>query len=244
MGVFSELQILSSDVLESFYSNYNSNKKISRLFQKVRDGTATYAQANEYAIEIGNILAKAYKANIPIKTMVYDEALSLLDDPLTNNYDLISSYCESVQNIMNKKNKMNVNALKPKQNRDRIDGLAKAISEAEDENVAIKYFGEQIINYSQSVVDDAIHDNAGFFSDLGFSPQIIREYEGPHNERGHMVDCEYCKELAGTYDYEDVRSSGSDVYKRHEGCRCTLTYIPNKGTTSRMRTSGNAFVRY
>lgn len=231
-------------VVDSFYSKYNDNKKLSRLYQKVRDGTATYAQANEYAIEVGNILAKSYRANLPTETMDFETALKLLNNPMNNNYKLISSYCDSVQSILNGKYRMKVNTVIPDVDQDRITGLAKAVSTAVDEVEAVKLFGEPIINYSQSVVDDVIRENAGFASDLGFSPQIIREYEGPHNERGHMVDCEYCQSLAGTYDYDDVKSSGSEVYKRHEGCRCTLTYIPNKGASSRMRTSGNAFVRY
>lgn len=238
------MEVLSSDVVDSFYKNYNNNKKISSLYQKVRDGTATYDQANQYAIEVGNILAKAYKLNIPAEKMTYEKAMELLSSPLNNNYELISKYCESVQKIMNEKYNMQVNPVKPKQNLDRINGLAKAISESEDEIETIKYFQEQVINYSQSIVDDSIHDNAQFFSDLGFKPQIIREYEGPHDERGHTVDCEWCMNLAGSYDYEDVKSGGSDLYKRHEGCRCTLTYIPNKGSSKSMSKAANAFVRW
>ena len=75
-------------------------------------------------------------------------------------------------------------------------------------------------------------------------PQIIRTYEGPHDERGKMVDCEWCRDLEGTYDYEDVKASGSDVYKRHEGCRCTVSYVPGSKGSSQMRRKGNAFVRF
>lgn len=238
------MEVLTNNVVDSFYRNYNSNNRISSLYKKIRDGTATYTQANQFAIEVGNILAKSYKLNIPAETMTYEKAMELLSGPLANNYDLISKYCVSVQNIMNTKYKLQVNPVRPKQNLDRVSGLAKAISYTDDEIEVTKYFGEQIINYSQSIVDDAIHDNAKFFSDLGFKPQIIREYEGPHDERGHTVDCEWCMSLAGIYDYDDVKSGGSDVYKRHEGCRCTLTYIPNKDSSRMMRNSGNAFVRW
>lgn len=236
-------EAILKNVTDSFYRNYNSNKKISSLYKKVRDGTATYDQANQFAIELGNILAKSYKLNIPIEAMTYDQAMELLTGPLGRNYTLISTYCADVQTIMNKKNKMNVNPVTPKQNIDRVNGLAKAVSNATDVEQAVKYFEEAVINYSQSIVDDAIHDNAQFYDDLGFKPQIIREYEGPHDERGYMVDCEWCLALAGTYDYEDVKSGGSEVYKRHEGCRCTLTFVSSKGTLNKMNKSGNAFVR-
>lgn len=230
-------------VSDSFYADYNKNKKLSRLYQKVRDGTATYKQANDFAIEVGNILVKSYKSNLETESMDFATALKLLNNPMNNNYKLISEYCDSVQSILNGKYRMQVNSVIPNVNQDRINGLAKAVSTAKTEIEAVNLFGEPIINFSQSVVDDVVRENARFASDLGFTPQIVREYEGPHNERGRIVDCKYCQGLAGTYDYADVKSGNSEVYKRHEGCRCTLTYIPSKGTSTRMRTSGNAFVR-
>lgn len=219
------------------------NKKISSLYKKVRDGTATYLEANRFAVEVGNILAKSYRLNLDVESMDYETALKLLTGPLTNNYELITKYCDTVQDNAYKKQKMNLRPVKPKINHDRIDGLAKAVSEAHDALSGINYFGEQIINFSQSIVDESIKSNAGFASDLGYYAYIIREYEGPHDERGETVDCEWCQSLAGTYDYEDVKSGGSEVFMRHEGCRCTLTYITKKGSTM-LSGNRNAFTRF
>lgn len=239
-----DVESILVDVNDSFYSSYENSKKITSLFAKARDGTATYLQVNEYAIEVGNLLGKAYRLNLPTQAFDYDTALKLLESPLANNYTLITRYGERIQKAMNLKEGMDLNGVIPEINADRVMGLAKAISETTDESEILDLFGEKIINFSQSIVDDMIHDNAEFASDLGFEPQIIREYEGPHNERGQMVDCEWCLNLAGVYDYKDVRSGNSDVYKRHEGCRCSLTYVTGSKSSNRMRTSGNAFIRY
>lgn len=40
--------------------------------------------------------------------------------------------------------------------------------------------------------------------------------------------CDWCKRIAGTYDYEDVRH-GHDVWKRHLDCDCKIEYVSAKG---------------
>jgi hypothetical protein len=67
---------------------------------------------------------------------------------------------------------------------------------------------------------------------MGLQAKIIRE-TGPAETRtitrgkytaSYNVPCPWCENLAGTYDYADVKATGSDVYRRHENCRCIVTY--------------------
>ena len=37
--------------------------------------------------------------------------------------------------------------------------------------------------------------------------------------------CDWCRRLAGTYDYADVRKTGHDVWKRHAYCDCRIEYV-------------------
>lgn len=238
------LEVLLEKIRESFFAYYEKDRRITGLFNKIRDGTATYVEAHEFAVRVGNDLAKAYKINLEPKLMEYEEAMTLLQDPLRGNYDLISKYCEEVQSILNQKYGLGIKSVLPDFSIDRVEGLAKAISEATTEDAAMELFGEQIINFSQSIVDNSVRKNAELASKLGFSPQIVREYEGKHFERKKLVDCQWCKSLSGTFDYQAVRASGSDVYKRHESCRCVVTYIPDKGQNIKMRSRGNAFTRF
>ena len=39
--------------------------------------------------------------------------------------------------------------------------------------------------------------------------------------------CVWCAKLSGVYDYNEVRDTGNDVFRRHERCRCTVTYRDN-----------------
>jgi hypothetical protein len=43
----------------------------------------------------------------------------------------------------------------------------------------------------------------------------------------HGKGCRWCRNLAGEYSYPDVPR---DVYRRHDNCSCTVTYVTEKGT--------------
>lgn len=238
-----ELEAMLEKIKESFFAYYEKDKRITSLFNKIRDGTASYTEAHEFAVRVGNDLAKAYKINLDSRLYGYEEARMLLRDPLEKNYELIADYCQQVQTILNQQYGLGIKSIVPEFSVDRMEGLATAISEATAEEAAMKLFGEPVINFSQNVVDESVRQNAALASKLGFTPQIIREYEGKHYERKKLVDCAWCKNLAGIYNYSSVSASGSDVYKRHESCRCVVTYVPDKGKNVKMRSSGNAFIR-
>ena len=69
---------------------------------------------------------------------------------------------------------------------------------------------------SQNMADDYVETNAAFRSDAGLQAKIIRQTDG------HC--CEWCNEMAGTYDYPAPR----DVYRRHDNCGCTVEYVTGK----------------
>jgi hypothetical protein len=76
-------------------------------------------------------------------------------------------------------------------------------------------------NFSQSIVDDAVRKNADFQWKSGLEPKMVQMAE--------YKCCEWCSKLEGTYRYEDVKDTGNDVFRRHENCRCKVTYVPSKG---------------
>lgn len=207
------------------------SKRLEDLTRLVREGKATYTQANEFALELGNLLSQAYKVNLPIETLfTYDEASRLINKPMRGVCEEIADYCEKVQGILNKRAGLGIKAIPPPIEAERIDGIAKAISEAETAEKAASVFEETVITLSQHMVDSSVRENAKFHDSIGLKPQIIRKYEGGHFRRGKFVDCKWCKSLAGVYDYAEVSNKGNDVYRRHEGCRCTVEYIPTKGS--------------
>ena len=213
------------EVKKAFEEGYTSNIKISSLVNKVDSKSATYIDANSYAIEVGKILANTFKNKIcskelPDGRMYYNIAKRLVDDTLKNNHRLISDYTVSVQKELNRKAKLSLAAKKPKVNEDRIRGIVERISKEEDYDKIKWILDEPVINFSQAIVDDAIQENAAFHEKAGLHPKITRLSTGKC--------CEWCSRLVGTYDY---LGAPSDVFHRHQNCRCNCDYNPGDGRT-------------
>ena len=78
-----------------------------------------------------------------------------------------------------------------------------------------------VSNFCMSIVDDFVRENADFQYNAGMSPKIVRTTDGKC--------CKWCDKLAGTYDYEKVRNTGNDVFRRHRNCGCIVAYDPGDG---------------
>ena len=209
---------------DDFQVMFDESEVISRLYAKVRDGTATYVEANEFAIEAGDILAKVFSRNIsssvlPDGKMYYNIAERVIGPMMSNNHELISSVTQQVQTILNKSAGIGIKAIKPGLNQDRIEGIINRVSSAEVFDDVAWILDEPVKTFSQSIVDDSIRENAEFHAESGLQPVIRREIAGNC--------CEWCKAVAGTYTYPD--NVPHDVYRRHQRCRCTVDYIPKKG---------------
>lgn len=206
-----------------FQSEFDKSKVIAELYAKVRDGTATYKEANQFAIEVGDILAGAYKNNLsssvlPEGKMYYNIAQRILNPTMKNNYNLITEVTDQVQQSLNEAAHIGIKPITPELNQDRIDGMVNRISSEECFDDVAWMLGEPIVNFSQNIVDDSIRENAEFHGKAGMSPKIVRKLAGGC--------CDWCREVAGTYSYPDVPK---DVYRRHQRCRCTVDYNPRSG---------------
>lgn len=209
-----------------------SDRKLKRIRARLRDGTS-YFDANDYAVRLGELLSKAINESTDGLSFLSTEvAQELLEPLLTADHDLIALAIEQIQTNMNTANGIGLAPMIPEVNTNRIDGLIKKVASGDLEQTRW-VLGEPIINYSMSVVDEGIEANARATSKLGLKAYIIREAESTgvkSVKRGnksyrYIVPCRWCADLAGKYDYEDVKDRGNDVYRKHEGCRCHITYI-------------------
>lgn len=209
-----------------------SDRKLKRIRARLRDGTS-YFDANDYAVRLGELLSKAINDSTDGLSFLSTEvAQELLEPLLTADHDLIALAIEQIQTNMNTANGIGLAPMIPEVNTNRIDGLIKKVASGDLEQTRW-VLGEPIINYSMSVVDEGIEANARATSKLGLKAYIIREAEATgvkSVKRGnksyrYIVPCRWCADLAGKYDYEDVKDRGNDVYRKHEGCRCHITYI-------------------
>lgn len=75
-----------------------------------------------------------------------------------------------------------------------------------------------VINFAMSIPADVVKSNVEFEARAGMRPRIIRSSDGKC--------CAWCSSLAGEY-YAD--EAPDDIYRRHDNCTCTVTYVSEKG---------------
>ena len=196
---------------------------LKSLLSKLHSKSAGYLDANDYAIELGEILSKALRgsissSNLPDGKMYYNIAKRLLTETLGRNFELISGYAQQVQKNLNDEAKIGLKVQVPELNQDRIAGIVNRFSSEENFEDVSWLLGEPIVNFTQSIIDDSIRKNAEFHHKAGLQPEIVR--------KSYFHCCEWCQEVQGNYKYPRVPK---DVYRRHQHCRCTVDYDPKSG---------------
>ena len=221
---------LLQEVKKEFELSYRESEIIRNAFATLEAKKVTYKTANEFAIEIGEILSKALGAYIsadklPNGKMYYNIAQRLLMDVLGRNYELVSSYASDVQKNLNDKAKIGLKVQVPELNLDRIAGIVNRFSSEDNFEDVSWLLDEPIVNFTQSIIDDSIRKNAEFHHKAGLQPEIVRT--------SYFHCCEWCQEVQGNYKYPRVPK---DVYRRHQHCRCIVDYDPKNGKTQNVWT--------
>ena len=213
---------LLEQVRRTFQTKRANDKTLGSLYWAIQDGRADYETVNRYAIRLGELLAESMKLKISASDLpdgrFYQELAEELIAPLlTDNYELISTAAVTAQNAMNRAAGIGLKAVKPTINRNRVQGLVDKVSSYETYEKAAWVLDEPVVNFSQSVVDDAIRENVAAQAGAGLRPTVTRIAESGC--------CEWCSDLAGEYAYPVDR----EVYRRHERCRCIVLFDPGKG---------------
>lgn len=199
-----------------------SDKTLGPLVWAIRDGKANYQTVNSYAIRLGELLSQALRREIsadklPDGRMYYNIAEQILGPLLERNHRMVADASEAAQNAMNKAAGIGLKSVRPDLNKSRVQGLVEKISSYETYAEAEWVTQEPVVNFTQSVVDDAIRENVATQARAGLSPTVTRIAEAGC--------CPWCADLAGTYAYPVDR----EVYRRHENCRCLVIFDPGKG---------------
>lgn len=230
---------IAPDMLEAIRAHFSyrmqTDPTIKRLSKVFEDGGGTYEQVNEFAIRTGEILEGAYKlhiseAELPGGRMWYNIADKVLRPTLENNYAIVADAAETVQNGLNSAAGVQLRAIRPKKNGDRIQNLIQKVADYEHFSDAEWLLQEPVVNFTQSVVDDAIKANMDFQGGAGMRARVKRIAVGRC--------CEWCQSVAGDYTYPNVPP---EVWQRHERCRCIIDYTPSKGNTERLRGTGRSW---
>lgn len=217
---------LLEKIKESFYKEIDESKEVARITKLIESRSATYAHAHDYATELGRILSKAFSEHLsseilPDGRMYYNIAKRIMESMLGHDHQLVANVAAEVQGILNAKAGIGIKALKVPMNESKVAGFVERLSSADKYDDIAWILGEPIRNFSQAIVEDVIKANADFHSEAGLKPTIKRIVIGKC--------CDWCRELQGTYNYEDVKRTGHPVFMRHQNCDCLVTYDPGDG---------------
>lgn len=213
---------LLEQLRKRFSEKISVNPKIRAMFKRIQEGSATYADAGEYAWLSGQALAEVFRENLssevfPDGRMYFNIADRILRPLLEEDHAIVSEAAAMVQTALNQKANIGIKAQTVPVNKDRIDGIVNKVSESDTFDSVSWVLDEPVKNFSMNVVDETLRANVNFQGRSGLTPKVIR--------RAERKCCEWCSNLAGVYDYPVDR----EVYQRHERCRCTVEYEPGDG---------------
>ena len=215
--------VLNEKIQTSFQSNMMRDRRIAQISKRIRDGTATFVDGHDYAERLGESLSKALisnlnEENLPDGRLYYNIAKRTVTPALRNNYELTNEAAEQIQSTIDSRLGIGLKSIKADFPESRIKGLIdKMTTEGISLEDALIWLGEPIINNSEAFFDDFIDSNAKFRTEAGLKATITRIAEANC--------CPWCDSLAGTYEYG---SAPDDIYRRHQYCRCTVTYQTGK----------------
>ena len=214
---------LMKSIEKAFEIHTANDKRLARVLTRVRDGTATQMDGHTYALCIGRDSSQALQdvlteRNLPDGQLYYNIATRTVVPTLENNQMLINDVAAEIQAALDARADIGLKTVKPgfpvRRVSDLIDKMTvDGISLAD----ALIWIREPIVNNSEAFYDDFIKENAKFRSKAGMKTTLTRIAEAKC--------CEWCAALAGTYEYG---SAPDDIYRRHEFCRCTVTYQSKK----------------
>ena len=211
-----------------FSEKISINPKIRALYKRIREGSATYADAEDYAYLVGDALSQTFgellsSSVLPDGKLYFNIADRVLRPLLEEDHSLIADAARMVQTALNKKAGIGIKAQTVAVNTDRIDGIINKVSAAEAYDDVAWVLDEPVKNFSMNVVDETLRVNVDFQGKAGLNPRIIR--------RAERKCCEWCSRIAGEYDYSELGDLDDprEVYRRHERYRCTVEYDPGSG---------------
>lgn len=214
---------LSEAVAKQFEARARSDPRLAKIAGKIRDGTATMANAHEYAESVGEILSDVFldlvgEGVLPNDIMYYNIAKRIVEPALRNNYDLITEAAKLIQKHVDSKEGIGIESVPAPFPDERVAGLIDKITEETTLDGVRRWLGEPIVNNSEAFVDDFVRENAKVRAGMGLATYIVR--------KSSPGCCAWCSSLVGRYSYGD---EPREVYSRHEFCRCVVTAEYEKG---------------
>ena len=204
------------DIKKAFRKTVDEDPEVRKAYEEIQRAPtygATMKLANRIGEDLGRVLIK-YAPELSVDDL---ELADILPKALGLDQAQVTTACKQVQEKMNKDAGLGIKYKEPKFNMDKALGLADEYRGVTDYDAVSQKLIEQVQNFSESVVDDSIYTNAGVMANAGVKAYIVRTAEA--------TACDWCDEVAGTYNYFEVKDKGNDVWRRHLGCHCDIEFI-------------------
>lgn len=212
---------LLEKIRDEFQKTCKADKYIQSVLKKIEGGTAKMEEVALLSKQLGFRVSQAIGAHVnvaalPDGKMYYNIADTILTGVLKDNYDVINSAAAECQKALDKTAGINITPQQAAFPTERVQAVVNAASVPDiAEEVMIRRMTAPVQNITESFYNDYVQKNVKLRSDAGLDCYIIR------NDHGGC--CKWCSKLAGKYHYpEDVPK---DVYRRHDNCGCTVTYL-------------------
>lgn len=205
--------------IQSDFQRAARSAQLMRLSARIRDGTATLADVHRYSSLLGDALSQSLRATLtedalPDGRMYYNIANRTVRPMLANNHASVNRAAKSVQARIDEEAGIGLGVLDGDSLEDRIDGIVEAVT---TEPEYMKWLDEPIKNCTEAFFDSFIEENANFRDSVGLKTMVIR-VPAPNC-------CPWCAGLGGEFTYP---LENRDVFRRHQFCRCTTTFVCGK----------------
>lgn len=222
------------DIRQPFLDAIANDREAQALLEIINSGQGTYETCSAYAARIGDCLASVLRMNAPLTGISEWNIEDLIPRSLGLDQEIITQACQVVQDELYLDAGLGIRYQAPRFDNNRAWGLVDELrNNPEFTNIEASFY-DQLTNFSQNVVDESIRTNANRLYNAGVKSIVIR--------RPDFRACDWCREVAGTFDYSEVKATGNDVWRRHENCRCTIDYMTEKNG-SRWRERVNNYRR-
>lgn len=213
-------------IQETYNTKIAQDKGVARFYAKLRDGTATYADALTFAKKTGEALYDACNAEMlaffPDGGIPPEAIADLMPPALKAQCREVLDNAAQVQKGINRKAGVGLNPVNVEVSEDRVTGL---VTHLQEYGITKEAKG-LIVNLAQSQVDKTAHKNADFQTKSGMRVTVSRFYDDVGvNHRTET--CKWCMDRTGVdIPYKIAYNRG--MFERHPGCGCTIEYKTEK----------------
>ena len=165
------MEDLSPKLLEQlrahFLETLEKNARAAGLLQQIKAGAAGYAEAGEYAYEVGAALSETFRVGLssdilPDGRMYQNIAEKVVAPLLGDDYTLVSKAAAQVQQTLNQAAGLGLKAQAAALDTERVQGIIHKVANSPSYDDVAWVLDEPVKPFSQSVVDATLQKTQSF----------------------------------------------------------------------------------